>query len=85
MYRIDFIIPLFFFQNENIQVSALEFIIKNADVKLINHPVLIRILNAKWERWARRIIVRRLVIALVYLTIFLFSTILDQTQTEAVR
>ncbi len=49
------------------------------------HPRLIDLVDKKWERFARRIFFRRFVITLVYLFIFLITTILDQTRIETVK
>ncbi|CAF0874251.1 unnamed protein product [Rotaria sordida] len=63
-------------------VGALEIIVKNAHVELIMHPRLIDLVNKKWERFARRIFFRRFLITLFYLSIFLITTIMDQSRIE---
>ena len=49
------------------------------------HPRLIDLVDKKWERFSRRIFFQRFLVTLVYLLIFLTTTILDQTRTETVR
>jgi hypothetical protein len=48
------------------------------------HPRMIDLVNKKWERFARRIFFNRFLVTLSYLTIFLITTILDQTRIETV-
>ena len=49
------------------------------------HRRLIDLVNKKWERFARRIFFHRFLVTLLYLLIFLLTTILDQTRTETVE
>jgi hypothetical protein len=60
-------------------------IVQSGHAELIMHPRLIDLVDKKWERFARRIFFRRFVITLVYLFIFLITTILDQTRIETVK
>jgi hypothetical protein len=60
-------------------------IVQSAQAELIMHPRVIDLVDKKWERFARRIFFRRLLVTLVYLFIFLITTILDQTRTEIVK
>jgi hypothetical protein len=60
-------------------------IVQSAQVELIMHPRIIDLVDKKWERFARRIFFRRFLVTLVYLFIFLITTILDQTRTEMVK
>jgi hypothetical protein len=58
--------------------------VKNAHVELIMHPRMVDLVAKKWERFARRIFFTRFLITLSYLSIFLLTTILDQTRIETV-
>ncbi len=58
---------------------------QSAQAELIMHPRVIDLVDKKWERFARRIFFRRFLVTLVYLFIFLITTILDQTRTEMVK
>ena len=58
---------------------------QSGHAELIMHPRIIDLVDQKWERFARRIFFRRFVVTLVYLLIFLITTILDQTRTETVK
>ncbi len=60
-------------------------IVQSAQAELIMHPRIIDLVDKKWERFARRIFFRRFLVTLVYLFIFLITTILDQTRTETVK
>ncbi len=60
-------------------------IVQSAQAELIMHPRVIDLVDKKWERFARRIFFRRFLVTLVYLFIFLITTILDQTRTEMVK
>ena len=62
----------------------MEWIVQNAHVELIMHPRMVDLVTKKWERFARRIFFRRFMNTLTYLTIFLLTTILDQTRIETV-
>ncbi|CAF3802067.1 unnamed protein product [Rotaria sp. Silwood1] len=62
--------------------GALELIVQNAQAELIMHPRIIDLVDKKWERFAGRIFFRRFFATLVYLFIFLITTILDQTRIE---
>ncbi|CAF1156051.1 unnamed protein product [Adineta steineri] len=74
----------FEFQQEgrDARPGALELIVQSAQTELITHPRMIDLLNKKWECFARRIFFRRFFVTLIYLFIFLLTTILDQTRTE---
>ena len=48
------------------------------------HPRLIDLVNKKWERFARRIFFHRFLVTFSYLSIFLITTILDQSRIETV-
>ncbi|CAF1556272.1 unnamed protein product [Rotaria magnacalcarata] len=66
-------------------VSALELIVQNAHVELIMHPRMVDLVNKKWERFARRIFFNRFLVTFSYLTVFLITTILDQTRNETIE
>ncbi|CAF1179198.1 unnamed protein product [Adineta steineri] len=74
----------FEFQQEgrDARPGALELIVQSAQTELITHPRMIDLLNKKWECFARRIFFCRFFVTLIYLFIFLLTTILDQTRTE---
>lgn len=65
--------------------GALELIVQNSQADLIMHPRIIDLVDKKWNRFARRIFFRRFLSTLIYLCIFLITTILDQTRTEVVK
>ncbi|CAF1031094.1 unnamed protein product [Rotaria sordida] len=65
--------------------GALELIVQNAQVELIMHPRIIDLVDQKWERFARRIFFRRFLVTIVYLFIFLITTILNQTRIETTK
>ncbi|CAF3087395.1 unnamed protein product [Rotaria sp. Silwood2] len=72
------------FQEDNLETPAcaLELIVQNAHVELIMHPRMIDLVDKKWERFARRIFFSRFLFTLFYMSVFLITTILDQTRTE---
>lgn len=57
---------------------------QNAHDELIMHPRMIDLVNKKWERFARRIFFYRFMTTFAYMTIFLLTTVLDQTRNETV-
>ncbi|CAF3001819.1 unnamed protein product [Rotaria socialis] len=85
LYPLDQV-DLEFREEDNIEspVSALELIVQNAHVELIMHPRMIDLVNKKWERFARRIFFNRFLVTFSYLTVFLITTILDQTRNETI-
>jgi len=76
---------LAFTQGEDTPPGALEVIVQNAQAELIMHPRIIDLVHRKWECFARRIFFRRFLVTLIYLLVFLITTILDQTRIEVVN
>ncbi|CAF4221140.1 unnamed protein product, partial [Rotaria sordida] len=62
---------------------VLEVMIKNNDSKLVN-PIIISLIEKKWKHFAYRILIRRFFFTLIYLLIFLATTILEQTRMEMI-
>ncbi|CAF3649292.1 unnamed protein product [Rotaria sp. Silwood1] len=62
-------------------LCVLEVMIKNNDSKLVN-PIIISLIEKKWKHFAYRILIRRFFFTLIYLLIFLATTILEQTRIE---
>ncbi len=60
-------------------------ILQSGQYELIMHPRLIDLVDKKWERFSRRIFFQRFLLTLVYMFIFLITTILEQSRTEIVR
>jgi len=74
-----------FIQGGDAPPEAVPLIIQIAQTELLILPRLLYLVDKKWERFARRIFFRRFLVTLVYLFIFLITTILDQTRTETVK
>ncbi|CAF4979350.1 unnamed protein product, partial [Rotaria sp. Silwood1] len=64
-------------------LCVLEVMIKNNDSKLVN-PIIISLIEKKWKHFAYRILIRRFFFTLIYLLIFLATTILEQTRIEMI-
>ncbi|CAF0965109.1 unnamed protein product [Rotaria sordida] len=65
--------------------GALELIVQNAQAELIMHPRIIDLVDRKWECFARRLFFRRFLVTLIYLFIFIITTILSQTRIETTK
>jgi hypothetical protein len=85
IHTYTFYVYLFDIQGGDAPPGALELIVQSGQAELIMHPRIIDLVSKKWERFARRIFFRRFLVTLVYLFIFLITTILDQTRTEIVK
>lgn len=72
-------------QYEDTSPTVLELIVQNAQAELIMHPRIVDLVGRKWNCFARRIFFWRFLLTLVYLSIFLITTILDQTRIETVK
>ena len=64
-------------------LSVLEVIIKNNDSELV-HPIITSLIDKKWKHFVHRVLIRRFLIAFIYLIIFLITTILEQTRSNLV-
>ncbi|CAF1415395.1 unnamed protein product [Rotaria sordida] len=80
---IDCFIHISFIQDKKHPQCVLEVMIKNNDSKLVN-PIIISLIEKKWKHFAYRILIRRFFFTLIYLLIFLATTILEQTRMEMV-
>ena len=58
-------------------------IIKNNDATLIQ-PIITSLIDKKWKYFAYRILMRRFLVTVVYLFVFLLTTILEQTRLQTV-
>ncbi len=72
-------------QDEDRPISALELIVQNSHVELITHPRVIDLVDRKWNCFAERIFFQQFMATLVYLIIFLLTTILGHSRIEKVR
>ncbi len=72
-------------KDEDRPISAIELIVQNSHVELITHPRVIDLVNKKWNCFAQRIFFRQFMATLVYLIIFLITTILDHSRMKKVR
>lgn len=61
----------------------MEVIVKNNASGLI-HPILTALVDKKWKHFVYRALIRRFLIAFVYLLIFLITTVLDNTKSKSV-
>ena len=70
-------------QESNRPLSVLEVIIKNNDATLIQ-PIITSLVDKKWTYFAHRILMRRFLVTIVYLLVFLLTTILERTRLDPV-
>ncbi|CAF3609508.1 unnamed protein product [Rotaria socialis] len=68
-------------KNKKRSLSVLEVMVRKNNSALVD-PIITSLTEKKWKHFAYRILIRRFLIAFLYLLVFLGTTILEQTRSD---